>query len=103
MKIRWQGQPKKNVDMILEEAGYHAFIDPNTGKQSFVLRLGTRFYPRYHVYINRYTAEGGEIDIHVDQKHVSYEGQRAHSGEYDGPLVEEEAARIQRWVEYYRA
>lgn len=66
------------------------------------MRLGGRFYPRFHLYIK----DKGDViifDLHLDQKKASYKGQRAHSGEYDGPLVEEEIGRIERWLKYYSA
>lgn len=101
MKTRWKGQLQKNPAHILTEAGYHHFIDPNTQKDSYTRRLARDHFPRFHIYINRYDDSGGEIDIHLDQKHASYEGQNMHGGEYDGQQVEEENARIQRWLAYY--
>lgn len=90
----------KNASEILLEAGYHFFVDPNTQKSSYVMRIGRQYYPRYHVYIS----EGDNtvtIDLHIDQKQVSYEGQNMHSGEYDSPVVQEEMGRIQRWIDFY--
>lgn len=101
MIIAWNGQLQREPKHILQEAGYHEFIDPNTGKTSYIFRLGREYYPRMHVYINRYTDTGGEFDIHLDQKQASYEGQTAHAGEYDGPVVQEEAERLQRWIIHY--
>ncbi len=53
-------------------------------------------YPRFHIYLKK-NEETGEFDmnLHLDQKQPSYEGSSAHSGEYDGELVEKEAKRIQ--------
>lgn len=101
MKINWTGQLQKNPRQVLNDAGYHEFRDPNTDKISYIMRLGRDYYPRMHVYITKDSAEGGQLDIHLDQKKASYEGQRAHSGEYEGPLVREEAERLQRWFIYY--
>lgn len=56
---------------------------------SFVRRLGTLSYPRFHVYIKE-----RDINLHLDQKQASYEGYGAHSGEYDGEVVERESKRI---------
>lgn len=86
---------------ILEAAGYHEFSDPNTGKISYVYRLGTGFYPRFHAYINQSDAGKVVIDLHLDQKQASYEGSRMHSGEYDGDTVEKEVDRLLRWCAYY--
>lgn len=102
MNIPWQGQLLTQPRLLLEEAGYHEFRDPNTDKISYVMRLRGGFYPRYHVYINKQSEAGGVFSLHLDQKKASYEGQRAHSGEYDGPLVEEEAARLTRWIQHYQ-
>lgn len=101
MKIPWNYSLKQHPRHVLQEAGYHEFLDPNTEKISYIMRLAREFYPRYHVYITRQDDNGIELDIHIDQKHASYEGSRAHSGEYDGPLVEEEAKRLMRWLHYY--
>jgi len=101
MVIEWQKPLRAHARHILEEAGYHSFNDPNTGKESFVLRLGRAFYPRYHLYIKLLSGGGVECDLHIDQKQASYEGQQAHSGEYDGPLVEEETQRLMRWLQFY--
>lgn len=105
MKIVWPKILTQQPRLILEEAGYHEFLDPNTGKTSYVQRIGREFYPRYHLYINRFDPHAQtpvcEMDIHIDQKQASYEGHTAHSGEYTGPLVEEEAQRLVRWLAYY--
>lgn len=100
MKIQWTKSLRSHPRLILEEAGYHRFVDPRTQQQSFVMRFGQEYYPRYHVYVKEET-QRVTVDLHVDQKKASYEGQRAHSGEYDGPLVEEEIARLTRWLTYY--
>jgi hypothetical protein len=101
MKQQYTSALQRQPRHILEEAGYHQFRDPNTGKFSFVMRLGQRFYPRYHVYVKQLKNGGIEVDLHIDQKQASYEGQRAHSGEYSGERVEEEMARIDRWFTHY--
>lgn len=101
MDLRWTKPLSRQPRMILEEAGYHRFVDPNTNQESFVMRLGSRFYPRFHVYINRHDGDTVELSLHLDQKRPSYEGQAAHAGEYEGAEVEEEAGRLARWFTYY--
>ncbi|MBI4276463.1 hypothetical protein HY629_01340 [Candidatus Uhrbacteria bacterium] len=79
---------------LLRRAGYAEFHDRNTGETSYTRRLGQLFFPKYHVYPEE--REGQLIiNIHLDQKQASYAGSHAHSGEYDGDLVEREAARLQ--------
>lgn len=100
MKLTWTLPLRQYIHMILQEAGYHFFIDPRTQKESFVMRVGRGFYPRFHIYIA--TAEDQiTIDVHIDQTKQSL-GSRAHAGEYVGRVVEEEAARLIRWLEYYK-
>jgi hypothetical protein len=45
------------------------------------------------------TARELSFTIHLDMKQPSYAGSAAHSGEYNGPVVEDEAERIKRLVE----
>jgi hypothetical protein len=63
--------------------------------QSFIRRLATAPYPRFHVYVNNPVGEPIELNLHLDQKRPSYAGTHAHGGEYEGPVVEAEAQRIQ--------
>lgn len=74
---------------VIRRAGYGQVNDRRATESSWSRRLGSGLYPRFHIYIN-----GNEINLHLDQKQVSYEGSNAHSGEYDGSAVEAEADRI---------
>lgn len=74
---------------VIKRAGYGLVNDRNARETSYARRLGTGFYPRFHVYIN-----GQTVNLHLDQKQASYEGSSAHSGEYDGDTVENEGGRI---------
>ncbi len=86
-----------NGQIVLRRAGYAEHFDRRSGLTSYVKRLTREFYPRFHVYIER-----GIINIHLDQKQASYEGSHAHSGEYDGPLLEAEIERIKTVIERER-
>lgn len=88
MKIQVSNQ--LNPIDVIRRAGYGLVRDPNNPEQSFSRRMGGGIYPRFHVYIN----EGNIINLHLDQKQVSYRGQKAHSGEYSGEVVETEGERI---------
>ncbi len=74
---------------VIKRAGYGLVNDRNASEISYARRLGTGFYPRFHVYVN-----GQTVNLHLDQKQASYQGSSAHSGEYDGDTVESEGARI---------
>jgi len=71
----------------IRRCGYGLINSQNN--PSFVRRLGTLNYPRFHVYLKE-----RDINLHLDQKQASYEGYGAHSGEYEGDAVEREAQRI---------
>ncbi len=101
MIVEWRGPLSERVKKIMEEAGYHDFVDPNTKKLSYISRLGTGFYPRFHVYVKKEETEHTQLDIHLDQTKAVREGQTAHAGEYDGPQVEGESQRLLRWLAYY--
>ena len=77
----------------MQRAGYAEFRDPRTGEISYTRRLGTHFYPRFHVYIEE-QGNGMRVNLHLDQKQPSYPGFRKHSGEYSGPTVEAEMERL---------
>lgn len=66
----------------------------NRAGLSFVRRLGRNEYPKFHVYINEEGAEEIILNLHLDQKAPSYAGSSAHSGEYEGEVVEKEIERI---------
>lgn len=59
------------------------------GEMRFSRSLLGRRYPRFHLYCRE-----NSCNLHLDQKQPSYKGTTAHSGEYDGVLVEDEVERI---------
>ncbi len=82
-----------NTLVAIQRCGYARFRDPRTGDESFTRRLGTGFYPRFHLYVE----ERGDqllLKLHLDQKQPSYGVGHKHSGEYEGLTIETEARRI---------
>lgn len=55
-------------------------------------------YPRLHLFA-KVENDGLLISLHLDQKKPVYDGATAHSGDYDGPVVENEMARIKQYLE----
>ena len=98
MELKYSKTRVQNPLAILRKAGYSPFTDPKTGSESFVLRLSSGFYPRFHLYLND-KGKDIEFSLHLDQKKPSYKGTRMHGGEYDGPTVEKEMERIRKWIE----
>ena len=65
---------------------------------NFVRSIGGNNYPRFHLYVKK-EKDRLIFNLHLDQKKPSYEGQTAHSGEYEGELIEKEAGRIKKLLE----
>lgn len=90
-----------NVYNLMRQLGYHPHETEREkdGESSFVRRLSSADYPRFHAYVSRGTSEQeAVINLHLDQKKPIYRGTSAHSGEYDGELVEREAERIKQAI-----
>ncbi|MBI5230281.1 MAG: hypothetical protein HY981_03235 [Candidatus Magasanikbacteria bacterium] len=79
----------------IRRCGYGAHMSREV---SYWKRLGTGTYPRFHVYLEERGSGKVCFNLHLDQKEVSYEGNHAHSGEYEGDVVEREAERIRRVI-----
>ena len=89
-------QKPKNINLILRQSGYHPEVKRISGELSFVRSATGRPFPRFHVYVDE-VVEGWMVNLHLDQKQPTYEGSSAHNGEYEGPIIEEEARRI-KWA-----
>jgi len=94
MKMKVIGKLKSNPRDIMRRVGYGEIVDRKHNTISYAQRLSSERYPRFHVYVDE-IENGIRINIHIDQKAASYEGQKAHSGEYEGPKLVEELKRIQ--------
>lgn len=77
---------------IMRRMGYGE-IRKRNGQVSYARRVTGGNFPRYHAYVEDRNG-GMQINLHIDQKEASYQGTAAHSGEYEGPLVEKEMERI---------
>ncbi len=93
MKFVWRKPLKYNTKVIMNRLGYHLHVARGVSEVSYVKRLGSSFYPRYHVYLQG-DDRGIVVNIHYDEKKPSYRGTRMHSGQYGGELVSQEAQRI---------
>lgn len=87
-------KPNMNLRMWMRRAGY-AEVPGAKGVTSYAKRVHTTPFPRYHCYLEDLGQEW-TINLHLDMKAPTYEGSRAHSGEYEGPLIEQEAQRLFR-------
>jgi hypothetical protein len=98
MKKSYPQQQLPNALEVLRKAGYSYFKDPQSHEESFVLRLTSEFYPRFHLYVIQ-TNNETTLNLHLDQKKPSYGEETKHSGEYEGPAIEKEMRRIDGWVQ----
>jgi hypothetical protein len=95
MKIIIKEKLRDTPRNLLRRCGYAEIHDRRSGEVSYVRRLGREFYPRLHAYPEELDS-GLVINLHLDMKKPSYEGFHAHSGEYEGPLLDKEAERIKK-------
>jgi len=98
MKFKVKVKLKKNIVNLLRDCGYR--LHPKNQK-SYIRPVSNRsFYPRWHLYLKE--KDGIYIfDLHLDQKQVSYLGQKAHSADYDEKIIEKEAQRIVNLIVKY--
>jgi hypothetical protein len=92
MKITITNPPTHSRN-LLRRAGYGLHVGRDR-EVSYVRRLSGGDYPHFHVYVNSENGSAIEITLHLDEKKPSYEGFTAHSGEYEGEIVEQEKDRI---------
>jgi len=93
MKLFFGKTSSVNIRGFMRSCGYAESRSFENGETSYTKSFSGRSYPRFHVYCKVH--EGQIIfNLHLDQKQPSYGEQTAHSGEYDGELVEREGGRI---------
>lgn len=86
---------KENSAMLMRKAGY-IFQHKEGAKMSFIKPLARSGYPRFHAYVE---VDGANLilNLHLDQKKVTYGIATRHHGEYeDSDLVKNEAERIKK-------
>ena len=78
---------------LLRRAGYVPVLNPKTNETSWTRRLGSSYYPRFHLYL-RHNKDRLVCSLHLDQKRPIYAGTHAHNAEYEGVVVQKEKERI---------
>ena len=85
------------VSTIARKIGYKVNGGEPGGEFNLVKSITGYRYPRFHIYIKKDEKYNEfHFNLHIDQKQPSYPGSgaHAHSGDYDGEVVEAEAERI---------
>ena len=85
---------RENLLNLARKIGYY-FQGQKKDELSFVRPLERIGYPRFHLYAKENNKELA-FNLHLDQKRPSYGGASAHSGEYEGAVVEKEMERIKQ-------
>lgn len=91
-----------NTLTLMRKLGYSPDRHSRQKQMSFSRRLGSYTYPRFHIYIHKDSSSELVLNLHLDMKKPSYQGTAAHSGEYSGPTVEAEAARVKAFISDYK-
>ena len=87
--------PGGNIVNIGRGIGYIFQRQVSGNEASFIRPLERGGYPRFHLYIK---SDQSELifNLHIDQKRPVYKQAHDHAAEYDGPVVQTEAERIQK-------
>lgn len=85
-------KPKENILVLLRQIGYRFLSGSPDTEMSFVQGAS---YPRFHLFIEK-SSDELRCSLHLDQKKPSYSGSTAHSGEYEGEIIENEVERIKQ-------
>jgi len=89
---------KENIAGVARKIRYVIIDSRENGQYNLVRKLAGDNYPRFHAYVKSFGVAQDklnfEFSLHLDQKQPSYKGSHAHSGEYEGPVIEDEADRI---------
>ena len=84
---------KDGVVVVARRIGYIIIDTKDNGEYNLVRKLTGNNYPRFHIYL-KIAGDRFMFNLHLDQKQPSYKGTHAHSGEYAGLVVDDEADRI---------
>jgi len=84
---------KDSISEVARQIGYLIIDTRENGEYNLVRKIYADHYPRFHIYA-RQAGDRLIVSLHLDQKKPSYEGSHAHGGDYDGPVVENEAERV---------
>ncbi|MEK7653667.1 MAG: hypothetical protein AAB345_00090 [Patescibacteria group bacterium] len=86
-----------NLSDAMRSAGYHfEGADQKTKEFKFYRSVSDNLFPRFHIYGFLDKSKTLSLSMHLDQKAPVYQGSTAHSGDYEGEVIEKEAARLRQ-------
>ena len=98
MKFVLKESFRDNIYNLIRRIGYR-FLRKNEeeSEYNFIRPLEAGGFPRFHIYLKvDLRTQNLIFNLHLDQKRPIYKGVSAHSGEYEGEIVETEAERIKK-------
>lgn len=97
MKLVIKNYSGENITSLMRKVQYYFQPRDTDEELVFIRPLERSGYPRFHIYL-MVDSENNELilNLHLDQKRPIYKGTTAHSGEYEGNVVEQEAERIKQ-------
>ncbi|HDY72822.1 MAG TPA: hypothetical protein ENH90_01555 [bacterium] len=93
MKFIIKNTNRYNLAILLRKIGYKYLGETEKQEFNMIRQLERGGYPRFHVYL-KITPEELSFSLHLDQRKPVYKGAPAHSADYEGKAVEQEAQRI---------
>lgn len=98
MKIPLPQNFQVNIRRFLQHNGYSSHLQMKTDRLSFIKRITSDDYPRFHIYIEKDITGKNYLTLHLDQKKPSYNSGHAHMGEYSSDIVAQEARNLQKSI-----
>ncbi len=95
MKFSIENNNKYNLAILIRKISYHYLGKTDNQEYSLVRTFERGGYPRFHIYL-KITPEELFFSLHLDQKKPIHKGAPAHSADYEGKVVEQEAERIKQ-------
>ena len=84
----------QNLTQSMRNCQYRYMHTTDNGEHSYSrVMYNNQPFPRFHMYVSE-TEQQFIFSLHLDQKKPVYEGQTAHSADYDEPAVAAEYQRI---------
>ena len=101
MKFKVKNQRGYNINTLVRAITYRYLgEDEKTKEASLVRPLERGGYPRFHLFLIINSKNNEFIfKLHIDQRKPVYNGSPAHSADYEGEVVGQEAKRIKDILE----
>jgi len=95
MKFSIENTNRENISTLTRKIGYKYLNKTEKQEHNLVRAFERGGYPRFHLFLI-ITSEELSFSLHLDQRKPVYKGATAHSADYEGKIVEQEAERIKQ-------